>query len=84
MRDAVLKMDFELVGDLTDIETIATGRGIRELLRLRRLYGKGRWRKMKGSARIRLRDGRIRLAELHWYEAHGIGKKEFKRKKYLD
>ena len=77
-------MDFELVGDLTDVETIATGREIRELLRLRRLYGKGRWRKMKGSARIRLRNGRIRLAELHWYEAHGIGKKEFKRKKYLD
>lgn len=77
-------MDFELVGDLTDIETIATGRSIRELPRLRRLYGKGRWRKMKGVARIRLRSGRIRLAELHWYEAHGIGKKEFKRKKYLD
>lgn len=77
-------MDFELVGDLTDVETIATGRGIRELPRLRRLYGKGRWRKMKGVARIRLRDGRIRLAELHWYEAHGIGKKEFKRKRYGD
>jgi hypothetical protein len=77
-------MDFDLVGDLSTVETIATGRGIRELPRLRRLYGKGRWRKMKGVARIRLRDGRIRLAELHWYEAHGIGKKEFKRKKYLD
>jgi serine protease inhibitor len=58
--------------------------GAIELPRLRRLYGKGRWRKMKGVARIRLRDGRIRLAELHWYEAHGIGKKEFKRKKYFD
>ena len=77
-------MDFELVGDLTDAETIATGRGIRELPRLRRLYGKDRWRKMKGAARIRLRSGRIRLAELHWYEAHGVGKKEFKRKRYLD
>jgi hypothetical protein len=77
-------MDFELGGDLTDVETIATGRKIRELPRLRRLYGKGRWRKMKGVARIRLKNGRIRLAELHWYEAHGIGKKEFKRKKYLD
>ena len=76
-------MDFEIVGELADVETIASGRGIRELPRLRRLYGKGRWRKMKGVARIRLRDGRIRLAELHWYEAHGIGKKEFKRKKYL-
>jgi hypothetical protein len=77
-------MDFDLVGDPADVETIATGRGIRELPRLRRLYGKGRWRKMKGSARIRLKDGRIRLAELHWYEAHGSGKKEFKRKRYLD
>ena len=77
-------MDFELVGDLTDVETIATGKGIREQPRLRRLYGKGRWRKMKGVARIRLKDGRIRRAELHWYEAHGIGKKEFKRKTYLD
>ena len=77
-------MDFEFVGELADVETIATGREIRELSRLRRLYGKGRWRKMKGSARIRLRNGELRLAELHWYEAHGIGKKEFKRKKYLD
>ena len=77
-------MDFDLVGDVTDIETIATGHGIRNLPRLQRLYGKAHWRKMKGKARIRLRNGQIRLAELHWYEAHGIGKKEFKRKKYLD
>jgi hypothetical protein len=77
-------VDFELVGNLTDVEAIATGRSIRELPRLRRLYGNGRWRKMKGVARIRLRSGRIRPAELHWYEAHGIGKKEFKRKRYLD
>jgi hypothetical protein len=77
-------MDFELAGELKDVETIAVGNSIRELPRLRRLYGKGRWRKMKGVARIRLRDGRLRLAELHWYEAHGIGKKEFKRKRYLD
>jgi hypothetical protein len=77
-------MDFDVIGDLTDVETIAIGRGIRELPRLRRLYGKGRWRKMKGVARIRLKDGRTRLAELHWYEAHSIGRKEFKRKRYLD
>ena len=77
-------MDFELVGELHDVETIAVGQSIRELARLRRLYGKGRWRKMKGVARIRLRDGRLRLAELHWYEAHRIGKKEFRRKRYLD
>jgi hypothetical protein len=77
-------MDFELIGDVMEVETIAAGHGIRDLPRLRRLYGKGHWRKMKGKASIRLRNGRIRLAELHWYEAHGIGKKEFKRKKYLD
>ena len=58
-------MDFELVGDITDVETIAAGRGIRDSPRLRRLYGKGNWRKMKGSARIPLRNGRIRLAEIH-------------------
>ncbi len=77
-------MDFEIVGEITVVETIAAGRGIRDLRRLRRSYGKGRWRKMKGIARIRLMTGRIRLAELHWYEAHGIGKKEIKRKRYLD
>ena len=77
-------MEFELVGDITQIETIATGKAIRDLFRLRRLYGKGRWRKRKGVALIRLRSGTIRKAELHWYEAHGIGKKELKRKKYLD
>lgn len=77
-------MDFELLGELSDIETIVAGGRIRDLPRLRRLYGKGRWRKMKGVARIRLPDGWIRLAELHWYEAHGIGRKELKAKRYLD
>jgi len=77
-------VDFEILGDITVLETIASGRGIRDLRRLQRIYGRGRWRKMKGSARIRLRNGDIRVAEIHWYEAHGIGKKEFKRKRYLD
>ena len=77
-------MDFEIVGDISVVETIAAGTGIRDLRRLRRSYGKGRWRKMKGVARIRLANGRVRLAELHWYEAHGIGKREIKRKHYLD
>lgn len=77
-------MDFEIVGEITVLETIATGQGIRDLKRLRRNYGKGRWRKMKGMARIRLRSGHVRLAEIHWYEAHGIGKREIKRKHYLD
>ena len=77
-------MDFEVLGEVSDVETIAAGPGIRDLPRLRRLYGKGRWRKMKGVARIRLPDGWVGLAELHWYEAHGIGKKELKAKRYLD
>jgi len=77
-------MDFEILGDVAVLETIARGRGIRDLARLQRSYGKGRWRKMKGSARIRLRNGDVRVAEIHWYEAHGIGRREFKRKHYLD
>jgi hypothetical protein len=77
-------MDFEVLGEITVLETIASGRGIRDLRRLQRNYGRGRWRKLKGSARIRLRNGDVRLAELHWYEAHGIGKREVKRKRYLD
>ena len=76
-------MDFEIVGSLQDIETIASGRGIRELPRLRKFYGPGPWRKMKGVATIRLLNGRIVEAELHWYEAHGIGRKEFKIKRLL-
>jgi len=77
-------MDFQIIGDITIIETIAAGAGIRDLKRLRRAYGIGRWRKVKGMARIRLTSGLVRLAELHWYEAHGIGRKEIKRKRYLD
>jgi hypothetical protein len=73
-------MDFEIVSEITDVETIARGAGVRDRVRLRRRYGKGRWRKRKGIARVRLADGEIRLAELHWYEAHGIGKLEFKLK----
>ena len=75
---------FEIIGEITVIETIAAGTGIRDIRRLRKNYGKGRWRKMKGMARVKLANGRIRTAELHWYEAHGIGKKEIKRKSYLD
>jgi hypothetical protein len=77
-------MSYEIVGDITQVETIAVGARIRELPRLRRLYGRGRWRKMKGVATVRLRTGRLRRAELHWYEAHGIGRKEIKRKRYVD
>jgi hypothetical protein len=77
-------VDFEVIGDISDIETFAVGRGIRERRRLQRRYGKGRWRKRKGRARVRLADGTIRGAELHWYEATGIGRKELKIKRYLD
>ena len=77
-------MHFEIIGDITDIEPIATGSAIREVTRLRRQYGRGRWRKLKGIALIRLANGRIRRAEIHWYEAHGIGKREIKRKRYMD
>jgi hypothetical protein len=76
-------VDFEIVGQLRDVETIAIGRSIRELARLRKFYGRGRWRKMKGVATIRLPNGRVREAEIHWYEAHGIGRKEFKIKRLL-
>lgn len=77
-------MDFRILEPLQDIETIAQGRGIRELPRLRRVYGPGRWRKRKGVARVRLRDGAVRIAEIHWYEAHGTGSHEYKIKRYLD
>ena len=77
-------MHFEIVGKIENAETFATGKGIRELSRLQKLYGKGKWRKRMGNAEIKLSDGSIRLAELHWYEATGIGKKEFKIKRYLD
>jgi hypothetical protein len=75
---------FEVISDITEIETIAVGAAIHDLTRLRKEYGPGRWRKVKGIAMIRLRTGRVRRAELHWYEAHGIGRKEFKRKRNLD
>jgi hypothetical protein len=77
-------MNFEIIGEITNIETITVGSAIREIARLRKQYGDARWRKLKGIATIHLANGRIRQAELHWYEAHGIGKKEIKRKHYLD
>lgn len=74
-------MYFKVIGGITQVETIATGDSIREVKRLRKVYGRGRWRKRKGTAVIRLGDGTICRAELHWYEAHGIGKKELKIKR---
>jgi len=76
-------MRFEILSEIADVETFATGAGIREIARLRRIYGRGRWRKRKGIARVRLPDGSIHLAEIHWYEASGIGRKELKIKRLL-
>ncbi|MCU7241894.1 MAG: hypothetical protein ACK544_05640 [Microcystis sp.] len=73
-------MDFEIISDITNIEIIATGTGIRNRERLQKQYGKGKWRKLKGIAQVQLPNGIVRLAEVHCYEAHGIGKKEFKLK----
>ena len=76
-------MDFEVVGEITRVETIVSGSGIRERDRLRKRYGEGRWRKRKGFAEIRLLSGEFAHAELPWYEATGIGKCEFKIKAFL-
>lgn len=76
-------MRFQILGDISDIETFATGSGIHEIARLRKIYGRGRWRKRKGIARVRLANGSVCVAEVHWYEAAGIGRKEFKIKHLL-
>ena len=77
-------MHFRVLGSITHIKTVAIGAAIREIARLRRRYGRARWRKRKGVARIQLEDGTVRLAELHWYEATGVGRREVKLKRYLD
>jgi hypothetical protein len=76
-------MRFDILGQIAEIETIAVGSGIREIGRLRRAYGRGRWRKRKGIGSVRLPDGQLRLAEIHWYEATGIGRREYKIKQLL-
>ena len=76
-------MYFELLGQISHIETFAVGSRIQEVSRLRKLYGKGRWRKRKGIAKVRLIDGNVQFAEVHWYEAAGIGRKEYKIKRLL-
>ena len=77
-------MKFDVIGPITNIETIAAGPSVRIRSFLRKTYGRGRWRKLKGTATVRLRNGELRRVELHWYEAHGIGKRDFKIKAYLD
>ncbi|MBP9663738.1 MAG: hypothetical protein KBD94_03900 [Pyrinomonadaceae bacterium] len=73
-------MIFEVVSDIENVETIAEGSSLRIRHLLQKKYGKGRWKKKKGMASVRLKDGTIRLAEVHWYEAHGIGKRDVKIK----
>lgn len=75
--------EFTLVDELTAVEVIAAGRSVRARRRLQRLYGGRTWRKMKGLAHVELPNGRIRFVELHWYESHGVGRQEFKIKRYL-
>ncbi|MDI7267649.1 MAG: hypothetical protein QME96_06615 [Myxococcota bacterium] len=77
-------MDVKIVGAVMNVETMAVGRSIREFGRLRKVYGLGTWRKCKGTARVRLPSGASALAEVHWYEAHGIGRKEVRVKRLLE
>jgi hypothetical protein len=77
-------MHFDIVGEISDIETVTVGTSIRILPLLRKRYGRGRWRKLKGKGTVRLSDGTMRHAELHWFEAHGIGKRKMRIKRFLD
>jgi hypothetical protein len=76
-------IEFNILSEISDIETIATGQGVYLRRYLERIYGKGRWRKMKGIATVQLADGTICKAEMHWFEAHGIGRKDFKIKRVI-
>ena len=76
--------DFEIIGEVEAVETIAVGNRIREIARLRKIYGMGRWRERKGLAMVQFPDGTIHRVWLHWYEAHGLGRKKLKIKHYLD
>lgn len=78
-----MTIEFEILGDIRNIEVIAAGRGVDIRRHLDRSYGKGRWRKLKGVANVRLADGTVCKAEIHWFEAHGIGRKDFKIKKVI-
>ena len=77
-------MTFEIVSAIERVETIASGTGVKVRARLQKIYGRGRWRKRKGVVTVRLPNGRRRRVELHWYEAHGIGRRDIKIKAYLD
>jgi hypothetical protein len=77
-------MYLDIIGEVEEIETIAVGGRIHDIMRIRKQYGPGRWRKLKGVAKVRLQSGRICKAEIHWYEAHGIGRRKMKIKRILD
>jgi hypothetical protein len=77
-------LTIEVIGEIEAIETIATGASVKVRSMLRKVYGRGRWRKRKGIGTVRLSNGNIRRVELHWYEAHGIGRRDLKIKNYLD
>lgn len=77
-------MKFDIVSQIEDIEIIAVGTRIRDVAYLQKVYGHGRWRKLKGTAYVKLPNGQVRRVELHWYEAHGLGRKDIKIKYYLD
>jgi hypothetical protein len=77
-------MKFEIVGRIANVEVIASGSGVRVRRFLRKAYGSGRWRKLKGIATVRLPNGALRRVEIHWYEAHGIGRKDVRIKKYFE
>ncbi len=77
-------MYFEVIGEITDVEVIAVGGNIDDIMRLRRQFGAGRWRKLKGVAQVRVEHGGVRTAEVHWYEAHGVGRRKMKIKRFLD
>ncbi len=77
-------VSFEIIGEIEEIESIAIGGKIRDIMRLQKQFGPARWRKLKGFAVVRLQSGNIRKAEVHWYEAHGVGKKKMKIKRLLD
>jgi hypothetical protein len=76
-------MYLDIIGEIEEIETLAVGGRIRDIMRIRKQYGPGRWRKLKGVAKVRLQSGRICKAEIHWYEAHGIGRKKMKIKRIV-
>ena len=77
-------MYFEIIDKIENVKTVAVDGRIRDIMRLRKQYGPGRWRKLKGVAKVRLQSGKICHAEVHWYEAHGIGRKKLKIKHLLD